>query len=144
MEAILSNLKSALSQLNEKIAKVDEKSKAIDLRNVEVDKIEVLQKEKVVELAKREKSVSHIECIDEEIKKAQTLIKESKIGSDSLDEKEKNFAAKVAKFAQEREQLLREVASGKRKNQKQADALIAEQKEFDARVKAYKAVQAAV
>ena len=70
VEQVLSNLKSALSQLKEQIAKTEEARKATDLRNVEVNKIVTLHKEMEIDLAKREKAVSHIESIEAEIEKA--------------------------------------------------------------------------
>ena len=144
MEQILSELKSALSQLREKIAKADEASRATELRNVEIDKVKVEQKEKTIELAKRESAVRHIESIVDEAERARALIKEAKIGNEALDEKEKNFAEEKQRFAQHRDRELKEIQVKKEKNDKQAEALIKERNEFEARVRAFKAVQAAV
>lgn len=144
IKAALESLNSALCLLRDGIAKTKEKEKEQDAQQLKIDEQAKIQGDKVRELDTREGKLKHIESIDEATKEAVALKEEARGLMANQEKVREKLEVDLKNFAKVKADFDKEQASIKETNRLQVEALQQERKEFDDKVKAYKAMAAAV
>ena len=144
LKAVLDALNSALSELKEKIAGVDKTKEEIRVKGLKQDELADELKAKAEELNTRELAVKEIESIVDFSNQAKDLMVKAKDLMKNAEERQGILEGQFKKLSKDRQTFEKEQDNAKVANQKQVDALKAEREEFDAKVKAYKALAKAV
>jgi len=138
---IIEKLQAGYFLMGQRIADADRAVKDCAVKEKKLnDELESI-KAKIEELSVREAKIKHIESIDEANKAAIKNKAEAVAALANLEGTKEAFEKETKSFAAEKARLLKEVDDAKIMNKKQADALIAERKEFEAKMNAFKAVK---
>ena len=141
MQEILKHLEDAINECNKKLGELAKDKKEYEAKFQTLSELEIRLREQGVELDKREKKVSYVENI---VEYNASITKEAeRVKKESVELAKGQTALQVERvqFDTEKKNALKEIADGKIRNQKQAEALITERKEFDDKIKAYKAIK---
>ena len=147
MEAIkkvLDALNSALSELIAKIAKADDTVKSYTTQKMKLDEKTTELEKKAEDLNVREGKIKHIESIVDATENAKKLAKEAKALMDNANERQAILEKGLKDLGIQKAKFEEDMKAEKEANKKQVEALKEERKEFEGKVKAYKAVAAAV
>lgn len=144
IKQVLEALNSALTLLESKIAKVDEEAKVQNSERFKLDEQKDAQTTKAIELNNREAKVKDIESIVEFEVQAKKLMAEAQTLMKNADERQAKLETGFKKLTDDITKANKEIEDEKKANKKQAEALITERKEFENKVKAYRAMASAV
>ena len=137
---VLEHLNSALALMNSHISKLAEATAKAEKQKIRQDAAEEGIANKSEELNKREKAVAHIESISNAIEKSKVLAKEVDLLNKNAEERQTMLDGGLKKLAKDIALFNADVASHKIMNQKQVDALKKERGDFEAKLKAAKAL----
>ena len=144
IKGVLDELNSALTLLTANNAKVEEKSVKLDNQKKKLDEKEAGYAGKDKELIERETKIRGIESIVEATENAQKLRAEAEASMVNADKRQIVTNAGSKKLAKDREVLNKDKLDFQTETKKQIEAFQKEKSDFDAKLKATKAISAAL
>lgn len=141
MQAILKHLEDGLNELGKRLAELAKDKKEYEAKFKDLSEIEIKLREKGKEINDREAKVKYIENVAEYSDAVAADAKRVREERTELDPKIKKHEQAVREFNDYKNAQLKSIENATIANQKQAEALIAERNEFDAKIRAYKAIK---
>jgi DNA repair ATPase RecN len=144
LTVVLEGLSAALSELKNVTKKYQVAQEEIGIQKNKQNELQHILDDKAKTLDAREAEIKEIESISEFSKQAKKLMAEAKELMQNAEQRQAVLEEGLKKLGEDRIKLTAEVEEKAKYLKSQADALKKERKELEDKIKAYKAVSAAL